>query len=130
MIYVVYYSGFEPSNASKIRIIDRGEKGRIYCYKNFSNILNYNDVMILRCDNNGLRKLPHLPNRLRILDCSFNLLTSLPKFPETLEELDFGQNEISSISVLPRNLRILNCGYTEIEFFAKFSNYFNRIGRK
>jgi Leucine-rich repeat (LRR) protein len=118
MIYVVYYPGFEPEN-SNVRIIEHREKGRLYCYNEFENILNYDDVMMLQCDDNGLRELPNLPKNLRILNCSFNLLTSLPVLPETLEELDFGQNEISFISDLPKNLRKLNCGYTEIAFLPE-----------
>ena len=62
-------------------ILNEGNKK----FMSFDKIINYNDVVYLKCTHMRLTSLPKLPCSLKILHCSFNQLTSLPDLPYSLK---------------------------------------------
>ena len=64
-----------------------------------------NDILILNCSNNNIKKIKNLPNNLQELDVSFNFIKKIENLPDTLLELDIIYNGIQVIENLPYNLQ-------------------------
>ena len=71
---------------------------------NSFNILKYNNIVNLNCNNNILAHLPILPNNLIKLYCSYNNLTYLPILPNSLKLLACSDNKIITLPKLSNSL--------------------------
>jgi len=69
----------------------------------------FSTLQELWCHNNKLTSLPDLPNSLLILNCSINKLISLPDLPTNLKRLYCNMNQLTNISDLPNTLQTLHC---------------------
>jgi Leucine-rich repeat (LRR) protein len=106
-----YLKKFEGYWKLKTQLLVPGEQ--LYNLDNYLPLSN--DLKILDCSNNYIKKLPELPDTLTNLSCSNNFLQEFPKLPNGLTELYIKHNEdIKKIYKLPVNLEILNCAYTDI----------------
>lgn len=68
------------------------------------------DITVIRCIyNEGLTRLPKLPNGLTILHCYRNQLTELPTLPERLDTLWCDTNPLKTLPTLPNSITWLDC---------------------
>jgi hypothetical protein len=91
------------------------------------------DLLILSCTNNQLRKLPRLPSTLQELKCSMNKLFRLPRLPSTLKRLDCGFNRLKKVPTLPKDMTFLICSYnyiTELPDLPDSLTYMNSSDNK
>lgn len=89
--------------------------------KNIISIINIpNDLEILICSNNLIKKLDILKNiskkdlygkycNLQLLKCEFNSITNLDNLPQSLKKLYCEYNSISNLDNLPSSILILSC---------------------
>ena len=83
-------------------------------YNSFEEIPNYDSVVFLYCENNGLTSLPELPNSLTYISCYNNQLTILLELPNSLTILSCGNNHLTSLPELPNSLKELYCWNNEL----------------
>lgn len=102
MVTVTYYGGIYPVD-----------------YSSFFDIVNYDNIRHMDCEDINIFTLPKLPNRLQTLNCSQNDLTSLPDLPDTLEFLDCSQNDLAYLPDLPDTLKALDCSFNNISSLPK-----------
>lgn len=70
-----------------------------------------NKLKFISCQSNLIDKLPKLPKNLEYLYVSDNFLKELPLLPDSLQELQIAQNQIKTLPNFPTSLRKLNCDY-------------------
>lgn len=120
---------------------DNGEVDEFYAFHQFSDSVNYNNIIEIDCTNcdlillpvklpsslevllccmNKLTGLPYLPSSLRLLNANFNQLYTLPQLSHTnLEELYVSKNNLRVIPELPLTLRSLFISHNELESLPK-----------
>ena len=70
----------------------------------------------------NLTELPELPDDLEILNCRGNHIKKLPKLPETLKELWCHKNELTSLPDMPGNLTIIACNNNKLTSLPELIN--------
>ena len=96
-----------------------------HTYNSFEEILkleNYNDIILMNCNNNNLSNLPKLPNSLQILQCYNNKISSLPELPNSLTYLWCDNNILFSLPELPNSLKYLSCFNNKISKLPELPN--------
>ncbi len=96
-------------------------------YTSFEKIVNYDQVIKLKCCWLGLKELPELPFNLQELNCNFNQLTVLPKLPNTLKVLLCIHNQLTELSELPNGIERVECSANKIKRLPKLPNTLERF---
>lgn len=113
---IVQYYEKKIDKLLKIETLELTEKEE---FNSFEEIPNYDDVILMSCDDNKLTQLPPLPKSLKKLYCRWNLLTSLPELPKSLTIIFCNQNQLTSLPELHKGLESLCCSDNQLTSLPK-----------
>jgi hypothetical protein len=106
------------------------EDGNYFEYGSFDyfvKIHNYNDVILIICNDNNFTSLPNLPTSLKHLYCYNNNLTVLPSLPNGLINLFCENNKLIELPVLPESLIHLYCYNNQLQFLPILPNSLSNL---